>query len=447
MYKNIIAAALLSCGHLGAQTDTSLINIRQENTPYVQPAYTDADQAIFRSLEPARFLLKWNALALWPTGNLAADASVLATDIPTPNPRGLRLEVAAETKITPWLSINITGSCLSGRIAPDLFLYDYVPNPLTYAQLRVEPRVYFDMPGRIRKGRNANNFSGNYFGLEVSQAELFGQTGEVHVLPERERTAALRFGVQRRLFRYGYFDVSYGLGWRNWEQKLIYEPTPRQEFFVNSRVAIGLAFASGGTRKASQSTSSWCDFARCFREEDQVWRIDLLNALVIDNIQEIRGELPIAYEKKIGGSPFSLESEVRLLYGHAHTRGSIYMYYGHVNWIGAALALEPRFYFTLKKRIAQGRSGNNLSGPFLALRLQAQLEQARLSSQSAFRQATTQAVALPLAGVQYRFLRNGFIAYKIGAGAALARVSGYYTIPTRQMHLNWLSELKAGLAF
>ncbi len=327
-------------------------------------------------------------------------------------------------------------------------MFDYIPKELTYVQLRVEPRVYFAMPRGIRAGQSANNFSGNYLGLEVSRAELFGQSGESHALPERERTVTLRFGIQRRLFRFGYFDLSYGLGWRSWEQKFFYQNTPRQEFFANARVAIGVAFATGGRRRAGQ-TASWCDIIRCFREESHTWRIDLFRTLVLDNAREIQGELPVAYEKKIGSSPLSVELEGRLIYGHTRSYGNIYTAGEHINWIGGGLAIEPRYYFTLKKRLARGHSGDNLSGPFLALRLQGRLENAGATGGVDFTQTTKQVVALPLFGVQYRILRNGFIAYKIGAGVAFTGINGSHALSNGEpsMDMYWLSELKVGLAF
>lgn len=441
------AFALLAIGRLHAQKDTVFTSIRQEEAPTERQQFADAYQTMFRSQEPVRFLFKWNALAIWPFGSNEINGPSHVVDASAPTSNGLRLDFAVEGKIAPWLSLNVGGGFISGHTSPDLFLYDYIPKGLTYAELRVEPRVYFEMPRRIREGRSANNLSGNYIGLEYGQSELFGQSSEEHLFPERERTATLRLGVQRRIFRYGYFDLSYGVGWRTWEQK--YFTGARDEFFANSRVAVGFALATGPRKQAGQTT--WCDITRCFREEDRMWRVDLLNALVLNNGREFHGEIPVAYERKIAGSAFSLETEGRLNYGrsHAYAGKNIYYFQNYVGTVGFGIGLEPRYYFNLKKRIARGRSGNNLSGPFVALRVQGRVEHAWTDGDLPIPLNLTNCrfAAMPLFGLQYRILRNGFIAYKAGFGPSVSRDSGKDYRTSWSHDILWLSELKVGLAF
>jgi hypothetical protein len=70
----------------------------------------------------------------------------------------------------------------------------------------IEGRYYYNMNKRILKGKSANNFSANYFGafLRYSfETQSFGSDGSIY---------GAKYGVQRRLGRYGYFDFDLGVG-------------------------------------------------------------------------------------------------------------------------------------------------------------------------------------------------------------------------------------------
>ncbi len=96
------------------------------------------------------------------------------------------------------------------------------------------------------------------------------------------------------------------------------------------------------------------------------------------------------------------------------------------------------------------RSGNNLSGPFVAIRAQGHIQRGTAYDNlaSPVDIITQEYAVLPLFGLQYRILRNGFISYKAGFGPSLSHDSGLNGLETSWFHdMLWLSELKVGLAF
>lgn len=65
-------------------------------------------------------------------------------------------------------------------------------------------RYYYNMNKRILRGKSANNFSANYFGLSYYHQFRPGEN-------DRHLTVDLLYGLQRRLGRRGFIDVDVGL--------------------------------------------------------------------------------------------------------------------------------------------------------------------------------------------------------------------------------------------
>lgn len=81
---------------------------------------------------------------------------------------------------------------------------------------QVAARYYYNLARRIRKGRSASNFSANYLSLALGTG-LGRQGNGTPFAREGSRgeavraTAALLYGLQRRLGRYGFVDAAVGL--------------------------------------------------------------------------------------------------------------------------------------------------------------------------------------------------------------------------------------------
>ncbi len=343
--------------------------------------------------------------------------------------------VVYERKLTPNLSLNsllyfdatlVTSLGQYGGDRTQFFIHNL--------GFGLEPRLYLGMRRRIEAGLSADNLTGNYLGLRINYNRFRGwennpdfegllRLGDGEVMPNRDAFSAfLTFGMQRRLLRYGYFDLNIGLGGAHL-QELEYWRDP-EDGFLNStvnnswgpafhvQVGLGLAFGEG-----RPEDGRLCDAMLCFREERQMFKIDLINALQTLTPNYLGGILLVAYEKKLGRSPFSLQLE-------AETDYSFYDYTGFTGrYVSLGVALGPRYYYNLKRRIAKGKSGNNLSADYLTLRLSAtrtnQFEEDNVLNQETRDQRFLNFLVTPAWGIQRRIFRHGYIGYQIGFGAGL----------------------------
>lgn len=101
-------------------------------------------------------------------------------------------------------------------------------------------RYYYSLLRRIRQQRSANNLSANYISLQLDNT----WRGREPYVPGREGQTtynsrfSLLYGIQRRLGKYGYFDVNAGISYypQGGRMKL------RDKFLFDVNFAIGLGF-------------------------------------------------------------------------------------------------------------------------------------------------------------------------------------------------------------
>lgn len=74
---------------------------------------------------------------------------------------------------------------------------------ITELRQRAGARYYFNMQKRILKGKSANNFSANYLSARLNYKRR-------PVENENQVSIDLIFGIQRRLWKYGYIDFDIG---------------------------------------------------------------------------------------------------------------------------------------------------------------------------------------------------------------------------------------------
>jgi hypothetical protein len=82
--------------------------------------------------------------------------------------------------------------------------------------------------------------------------------------------------------------------------------------------------------------------------------------------------------------------------------------------------VQPRYYFDLRRRIAKGTAGNNISGPYVGVHNV--FSKTWLDGKTSFSLPTefrinTYGVGL-VVGCQYRFLRRGYVDFNIGQGVS-----------------------------
>lgn len=421
--------ATLTCTSAFCQkADSVFVSIGQDTGSLETQRFADRYAEVFGTYEPSRWLFKLDATSLVPAFILVPNESNTNFE-----ETGLRLD--AEYKISRDLSLNVSyGLGFSG----DGNVIRFRDFSLDAHHFRVEPRWYYNMSRRIREGRSANNFSGNYFGIEFAQTTRIGVSADFEY-----RTATVRYGIQRRLFRYGYFDMSYGLGMRATPQTAYHQGST--QLFGDARLGIGLALAapkSTRTKKFDQ-----CDVLQCFREESRMWKIDLFNLFRIVRTGFVEGSLRTAVEQKIGGSPFSVEAQLQMDGSYLDQPALI------THSLGTGGHLQSRYYYNLKRRIARGKSGNNLSGGYVAW--QADWHQSHTTYKglnvdgvkTKQTETYTQMHTGPLLGIQYRIFEKGFIDFNLGAAMGTEKTSFKGTIHPFGDLIYLTSALRIGVAF
>ncbi len=438
--KNICALFLLlwwSIALIGQTPDTTFISISQENAPLEKQRLMDSYDQMFSMMEPTRWLFALNFSALSGNGN----------DL---------LRASAEVKLLPAISLHGSYGFGYGYSTSDPYTSSIKRAAHRYA---LQPRWYYAMPRRIRQGKSANNMSGNYIGLEAVYVRNNSNIGNTPVVGD-QRSVALRYGVQRRLFRYGFLDIGFGLGMLK-EERSAYQTPFKDDWhlFANSQIGLGLALARP---KTTASSGGYCDVLRCFREERQMWKIDLYNLIRINSFDDMRGKLSVGYERKLGTSSFSLEVE------GAWSKQYSYVVYQEINPLQITTnttlydgTLQSRYYYSQKHRIAQGKSGNNLSGVYVGaqfrwLEERNQTEGYQCGTAGCFPnnvQSIYQNVGGGLAwGIQHRLFQHGFIDFQVIGSRVWVQSKHVYGLndftnnySSQQFDLNF--KFRAGLAF
>lgn len=419
----------------GQTPDTTFISINQETAPLEKQRLMDSYDQVFSTLVPTRWMFKLNLSAI-------------------SDQRDDLLRAIVEVKILPGLSLH--GSYGFG--------YAY-SSPSPYSRGRtvkdhrfaVEPRWYYTMPRRIRQGQSANNMSGNYIGLEAAYLRTNSNIGQYPVLGD-QRSLALRYGLQRRLFRYGFLDIGFGVGMFKMYRVVSQNP-PKLGWqpFANSEIGLGLALARP---KTSITSGGYCDVLRCFREERQMWKIDLYNLLMINDFDNYRSQLSVGYERKIGASPLSVEVHGEGSRRHRYSVSSTAAE-SKQNTSAYGGSLQSRYYYAQKKNIAKGKSGNNLSGVYLGAQLRWLEERSREQGQERIdgtlfpinNRLTSQSLGGGLIwGIQHRLFEHGFIDFQVVGSQTWVQnksvlLPSEVTATNSSLDFNLALKLRAGLAF
>ncbi|MBL7825145.1 MAG: hypothetical protein JNJ57_00835 [Saprospiraceae bacterium] len=398
-----LLAFIGSCSAFAQNTDTVFVSISNDTSAFIEPSFKNTYDEVFRTQVPSKWLFKLDVGSLLPQVGQNTEGA---------GNQSSGFNVNIEHKFTTGLSVN-AGYKYTFGFGDNNFVSDFID----YHVFSVEPRWYYQMPKHVRQGKAANNFSGNYLGLEYQHAR--NVKNQNLLSGGISNAATLRFGLQRRLFRYGYFDMSYGLGVHQ------QEPTPYSRggsrVIGNARFAVGLALA---TPKASTETKpDMCDALQCFREERKLWKVDLFNLLRIQSLDNIKTKLSLAREQKLGDSPLSIEysgaiTASRLRYDLNDINDTEFKSFG----LGAELQLQGRYYYSLMRRIAQGKSGNNLSGAYVALVGRSSIEYFNFQWAPLVPNIANGVSSVAgwdagiVWGVQYRIFKHGYIDFNIGPG-------------------------------
>jgi hypothetical protein len=102
-------------------------------------------------------------------------------------------------------------------------------------------RYYHAQKRRIAEGKTANNFSDNYFALQVNNLFNITYNFPKANYPKQlsKPTVDLLYGVQRRIGKFGYFDINFGL---RYDQINYVKKQHKLPIDLVSNFAIGLGF-------------------------------------------------------------------------------------------------------------------------------------------------------------------------------------------------------------
>ncbi|MEM9857452.1 MAG: hypothetical protein AAF843_08855 [Bacteroidota bacterium] len=126
--------------------------------------------------------------------------------------------ISFEKKFKPEWSWIITTEIQANRL------------DITELRQRAGARYYFNMQKRILKGKSANNFSANYLSARLNYKRR-------PVENENQVSIDLLFGIQRRLWKYGYIDFDIGI-----ENIIVPYESKSAGIDFTSSIQIGIAF-------------------------------------------------------------------------------------------------------------------------------------------------------------------------------------------------------------
>ena len=251
----------------GAAQDTTFTRISTETGTFEQQQIeTEADR-LFGVKVPARWMVNAHASPYSNnTGNLNGGSF------------NFTYFLGAEFKIFPEFSTGFQYSYGKNASAA------YSRQPKGNHSIMLEQRWYPGMERRIKEGKAANNFSGAYLGLKtgfIYLAEGDRSFKNDYVAVENSNTyekelisqIELRYGIQRRWRKNGFFDYSVGIT----TQRSRFSYNTSNSIQLNQHFRVGLALFEGN--KNADYSGAYCGVLRCFEDNRRMFKVNTLNFL------------------------------------------------------------------------------------------------------------------------------------------------------------------------
>lgn len=409
---------------------TETITQQEETGFFEDQQFVSASDFVFQTFEETKSMFKIDL-----RGILFNPPSISANRFAAGNYIGIDFE----QKLNTAFSINTSAAFYF--LSNQLSLSRHKESWQLGLNFEVQPRWYYNMKKKVAKGESANNLSGNYIGFN-SNFRYEWLTNSDFDLPIVN--LGLKYGIQRRIFGRGFIDISTGPSL--WFQQ------SSVEWSFNTQIRLGLTL---GTPKLDPNAKERCDVFQCFEERKHLFKIDLINALIINGdgqTTEYSGSLFAAFERKMG-SYWSINTEVEFSYISLGLFSN-----NRFSNMSISLKTQARYYYNLKKRIAEGKSANNLSGNYVGWQVQTSpVFQYRSSYSFRGDNWVTPNIAwtfAPIWGIQRTIFKRGFIDYSLGLRLfELGENQTDYYLNERPLfhsegfHINPISQLRIGLAF
>lgn len=268
------------------------------------------------------------------------------------------------------------------------------------SDIGLEGRWYYGMKERVEEGKQQPNITGKYMSLKV-EANPFRYSNLFLPYADFGAGVFLFRATSTYSFNWGWQlgnNINYGVtvGVKHGKRSVI----DHNNFWVDGTLSGKTAatlFLSSNTQAGlglflplkKRTANNSCDFLQCNYEVKQLFKVNLNNMIYLDRyFQNLN--LDVAYERKIGRSPFSINSNIKaeffsnFLHSFTGTKpDTIFTDTGIIDRIRTRpvfttelhnysaynyeIAEQLRYYIGMKNRITKGKTASNLNGMYIGI--------------------------------------------------------------------------------
>lgn len=286
---------------------------------------------------------------------LGVGQSFLSTDVSSEPIFLMNHEVGYEYKISQAFSAGVNVS-LYGQ-------FRFSPTFVGTVSGNLYGRWYYDMKRRIREGKSANNFSGNFFSTVLERHLSYWP----YKVPSYRVGA--EFGLQRRFLNHGRLELAVGAYYHKSSRATANTASIEfpaldarqivngsEDLLIATRSSLSMAF---GDWKSTDKGST-CEILKCDQYVRQQWKVMWPNIAL--GARFSRATIGVGYERKLNDSPFSLNAQLVNDYDDSRQGFIVNQQIYSRRSFQLISSLELRYYYLQKRKIRTGRGGNNLSG-------------------------------------------------------------------------------------
>ncbi|SDF52314.1 hypothetical protein SAMN04487996_11166 [Dyadobacter soli] len=385
MQKGVLILLLLCAISAAKAQDTVSISYSEESDTLIKQRFLDRYENVFMTKVPTRHMFKIGLSQYYQSVVFPLkDDKILNNS---------SLQIGYEFKFLPAFSIALTGHLPYSNLHTERWL------PWQNIVLDGQLRWFIDMRRRIRAGKSANNFSGNYIAA-------FYNLPNRH---EMDRRIGLKFGFQRRFLNFGFMDFALAL---HQDAPFFYYGI-LENWSLASQLSMGFAF--GDWKRARRAPL--CDILFCDAQIRSQWKIRLPELTVGYYLNRVK--IGVAFEKKLGTWPASINFQLDA----AMNNGFNQIKYGNMLWgyyrdymqvysreKVLSFAVQPRYYALTKRQQLKGKSTNGMSGLYAGINTQYYYYKGKHSDipPDDLRREDNIINVGPMAGFQLRLFNHGY---------------------------------------
>jgi|GEM_PF-2538436 len=319
--------------------DFSSVIAQTNSLSYTQEAQQDSAIAYLSPME--------YAFMLHEETNWLLKANLL---VQTENREAVRFKLSFEKKIAKAFSLDAAISYNGSGPNAEFFNYG--------SEFSLESRWYYKTKKVKSRQKQTTNMSGAYFAFGASYNKIKSSTDSSGIHSDYSSIPVFaKWGLQRRFLKRGYVDFGVRTG-----ANISQVDWVSTSFFLSTYVDAGLAFTCD---KQKLDFDKLCPVLRCHAADRLLLKTNLVDIISLAYVRKaFIGTLRpnIAAEVKLGESPFSINS--KLSCGLTFSTSWNYAFYAFT--IAPQLLVEGRWYYNLKRRILNGKSGNGLSANYIS---------------------------------------------------------------------------------